>query len=621
MGLGYALSRGLPGRRPGPPHQHDPAQPGHHPAQGHAAGRGDPGRVAPAQLALRHQGRGRDRPGPHRRRGGRRPPRPRRRVAVAPADVGDASGPHRARREYRTQNGVGRERDDPGAGLRPPPPVLGAGPGDAGAAADADDVPGDPRAGLVAAGRGPRPRHASPGRPGWARWRRWRSGCTAIVDHHESPNAIEGSLSVIADACAEVGVRVVCAYGVTDRHGADGARPGAGGERALPGRRRPGDGRAPRRLHLLGRHDRGRGRPGRRARRGGARPRGRGARRRRRRRAAGAVRDRRLAAGPRRAPARRPRPGRDDRPQPPVEHEQRRGLRPPGPVRQPGRAGHRRHRRRHARGVPPGLRPPAGERRDRHPRDAVVLAGGGPAAGARGRATTGSPGRYPTVDPWSLAFTTGVPPGRGRGRRRGRAGPTVGRRGSTATRSGPRRPRPPGGCGPGWTRDRPAGALPAGRPPASARASRSASYAEAQGFEAVWQAESRLVREATVPMAAFLSHTDDPQGRLGRGQQLDPQPRPAGVDLRHPRRPRPGPGHPRHRGVVGPAGGQGRHRPVPARCGPCGRRSRPVGPCWPTRPSPTTASSCTSTASSSTTSTRSGGPRTCPSTSGPPACR
>lgn len=43
-------------------------------------------------------------------------------------------------------------------------------------------------------------------------------GCTAIIDHHESPEAIEGSLSVIADACAEVGVRVSCAYGVTDRH-------------------------------------------------------------------------------------------------------------------------------------------------------------------------------------------------------------------------------------------------------------------------------------------------------------------------------------------------------------------------------------------------------------------
>jgi cytosine/adenosine deaminase-related metal-dependent hydrolase len=51
-------------------------------------------------------------------------------------------------------------------------------------------------------------------------------GTTAIIDHHESPNAIEGSLSVIAEACAAVGVRVVCAYGVTDRHGADGARRG-----------------------------------------------------------------------------------------------------------------------------------------------------------------------------------------------------------------------------------------------------------------------------------------------------------------------------------------------------------------------------------------------------------
>jgi cytosine/adenosine deaminase-related metal-dependent hydrolase len=51
-------------------------------------------------------------------------------------------------------------------------------------------------------------------------------GTTAIVDHHESPAAIEGSLDVIADACAEVGVRVLCAYGVTDRHGADSARRG-----------------------------------------------------------------------------------------------------------------------------------------------------------------------------------------------------------------------------------------------------------------------------------------------------------------------------------------------------------------------------------------------------------
>ncbi len=51
-------------------------------------------------------------------------------------------------------------------------------------------------------------------------------GTTAIVDHHESPHAIEGSLDVIAEACAEVGVRVSCAYGITDRHGPDGARRG-----------------------------------------------------------------------------------------------------------------------------------------------------------------------------------------------------------------------------------------------------------------------------------------------------------------------------------------------------------------------------------------------------------
>ena len=35
-----------------------------------------------------------------------------------------------------------------------------------------------------------------------------------------------------------------------------------------------------------------------------------------------------------------------------------------------------------------------------------------------------------------------------------------------------------------------------------------AQYAEAKGFEAVWQAESRLVRDAIVPMAAFAAVTD-----------------------------------------------------------------------------------------------------------------
>src|SRR5512138_1236320 len=34
-------------------------------------------------------------------------------------------------------------------------------------------------------------------------------------------------------------------------------------------------------------------------------------------------------------------------------------------------------------------------------------------------------------------------------------------------------------------------------------------YAETRGFEAVWQAESRLVRDAIVPMAAFAAVTDN----------------------------------------------------------------------------------------------------------------
>jgi len=33
-------------------------------------------------------------------------------------------------------------------------------------------------------------------------------------------------------------------------------------------------------------------------------------------------------------------------------------------------------------------------------------------------------------------------------------------------------------------------------------------YAEERGFEAVWQAESRLVREATIPLAAFAAVTE-----------------------------------------------------------------------------------------------------------------
>jgi cytosine/adenosine deaminase-related metal-dependent hydrolase len=51
-------------------------------------------------------------------------------------------------------------------------------------------------------------------------------GTTAIIDHHASPDAIEGSLAAIVDACREVGVRVATCYEVTDRNGPEGAKAG-----------------------------------------------------------------------------------------------------------------------------------------------------------------------------------------------------------------------------------------------------------------------------------------------------------------------------------------------------------------------------------------------------------
>lgn len=49
------------------------------------------------------------------------------------------------------------------------------------------------------------------------------AGTTCIIDHHESPNAIDGSLDAIQRACDEVGVRVRACYGATDRFGDDGS--------------------------------------------------------------------------------------------------------------------------------------------------------------------------------------------------------------------------------------------------------------------------------------------------------------------------------------------------------------------------------------------------------------
>ncbi len=171
------------------------------------------------------------------------------------------------------------------------------------------------------------------------------------------PTPSRGRSRVIAAACAEVGVRVGCAYGVTDRT---------------------------RRLRVPAGHDRrcaqSLGENGGSCRRvaaawSGSTPRSPAVRTPSRRRptwpsSSGSAststspRARRIAA----APARLARHAtddwllahgvhlpddhglrRDDRAQPPLEPQQRRRLRPPGAVRQPGRARHRRHRRRHDR--------------------------------------------------------------------------------------------------------------------------------------------------------------------------------------------------------------------------------------------------------------------------------
>ncbi len=45
------------------------------------------------------------------------------------------------------------------------------------------------------------------------------AGTTALVDHHESPNFIEGSTSVLAEACEALGMRALLCYGATERNG------------------------------------------------------------------------------------------------------------------------------------------------------------------------------------------------------------------------------------------------------------------------------------------------------------------------------------------------------------------------------------------------------------------
>lgn len=44
------------------------------------------------------------------------------------------------------------------------------------------------------------------------------SGTTSLIDHHESPHFIRGSLQVLADAAEELGVRALLAFGATERN-------------------------------------------------------------------------------------------------------------------------------------------------------------------------------------------------------------------------------------------------------------------------------------------------------------------------------------------------------------------------------------------------------------------
>jgi putative selenium metabolism protein SsnA len=53
-----------------------------------------------------------------------------------------------------------------------------------------------------------------------------RHGTTTLIDHHASPNAIDGSLDAIAEAVNAAGLRVSLCYEVTDRNGPEGAQAG-----------------------------------------------------------------------------------------------------------------------------------------------------------------------------------------------------------------------------------------------------------------------------------------------------------------------------------------------------------------------------------------------------------
>ena len=183
-------------------------------------------------------------------------------------------------------------------------------------------------------------------------------------------------------------------------------------ERALHPGRWSGSRGDPCRLHLLRRVPARRGRPGRGPWRRGPRPRLRGRWRRRRTAPTGRADARRLAPGALRPPAHGSRAAGNDPPQPDVEPQQRRRLREPGPLREPGRPRHRRDRRQRPRGVPAGLRPAALGRRHLRAGHGLVLARSRLEPGTGGPRRRRSNGRTTRWTPGTIAFTPGIMPRR-----------------------------------------------------------------------------------------------------------------------------------------------------------------------------------------------------------------
>ncbi len=67
-----------------------------------------------------------------------------------------------------------------------------------------------------------------------------RAGCTTVIDHHASPNVIDGSLDLIAEAVDGLGLRAALCYEVTDRDGPERAAAGIAENVRFARQRHPG---------------------------------------------------------------------------------------------------------------------------------------------------------------------------------------------------------------------------------------------------------------------------------------------------------------------------------------------------------------------------------------------